>query len=152
MAPQLAASLMSDKFALSGDILRYSLPFVPLLFALQIDFAILSGLGRARERIRAIIIGTAVNIVLVLGALHLFPAFGLRPSGGVALSVGISWCVLVYATNRLLREYTGHIDTRKLATSLLMTVGLSACLFWLMGLLPWSNWSRPEEILALAVL
>jgi O-antigen/teichoic acid export membrane protein len=52
------------KFTLSGTILAYSAPFLVMNFLLQINFAVLAGTGRVKDRARILGLCLGINILL----------------------------------------------------------------------------------------
>lgn len=63
-------------------------------FLLQINFQILAGIGKIRERLRILLIGLAVNVPLNL---LFIPVFG---AAGSALAVGMSWIPLWHLSHK----------------------------------------------------
>ena len=68
----LGAFLFGEKFRISGEILMYSTPFLIFNFLLQINFQILGGTGRVKERLKIMLVGLIVNLIMNL---TLIPAF-----------------------------------------------------------------------------
>lgn len=59
-----AIAFFGEKFTESGNILAWSAPFLIFNFLLQINFQILAGMGRIRERLNILLVGLAFNIPL----------------------------------------------------------------------------------------
>lgn len=94
-----AVALFGEKFAESGRILAWSAPFLAFNFLLQINFQILAGTGKVRERLKILLLGLAVNVPLNL---LLIPVFG--PEGS-ALAVGLSWIPVWYLSERRCSDF-----------------------------------------------
>lgn len=61
-----AVAFFGTKFAESGRILSWSAPFLVFNFLLQINFQIMAGTGRIKERLRILLVGLAFNVPLNL--------------------------------------------------------------------------------------
>jgi O-antigen/teichoic acid export membrane protein len=61
---ELSILLFSEKFLISGTILQFSAFFLLFNFLAQINFQILAGTGRIRERAKIFLIILPINIIL----------------------------------------------------------------------------------------
>ncbi len=117
-----AIAFFGTKFAESGRILSWSAPFLIFNFLLQINFQIMAGTGKIRERLRILLIGLACNVPLNL---VLIPIIG---AAGSALAVGLSWIPLWYLSSRKCEQYAIEFDwahfLKNVAVIAPMAVGL----------------------------
>ncbi len=70
--PIIAYILFWQKYIFSWEILRYSILFLIFNFFLQINFNILAGIGRVKERLKIIIIAIIINFITNLIFIKLF--------------------------------------------------------------------------------
>lgn len=113
--PAFASILFGEKFLMSGVILQYSAFFIVLNFLLQINFQILAGVGRIKERVKILLVGLAFNIPLNLILIHFYGVVGS------ALAVGLSWIPIWYLSDRATRAYSGAFDFRFFLKNLALT-------------------------------
>lgn len=102
--PEMASVFFGEKFRTSGEIIRYSSLFMVFNFLLQINFQILAGIGRIRERVKILAIGLVFNVILNLALIRTMGVYGS------ALAVGIAWIPIWYLANRATREFAGKFD------------------------------------------
>lgn len=102
--PAFASILFGEKFLTSGIILQYSAFFIVLNFLLQINFQILAGVGRIHERVKILLVGLVVNVILNLILIHYYGVYGS------ALAVGLSWIPIWYLSDRTTRMYSSGFD------------------------------------------
>lgn len=121
--PAIANILFGEKFMMSGVILQYSAFFIVLNFLLQINFQILAGVGRIHERVKILLVGLTVNIILNLILIHLYGVVGS------ALAVGLSWIPIWYLSDRTTRMYSNGFDFAFFMKNLLLTT--------IIGVLSW---------------
>lgn len=129
----LAVAFFGEKFRRSGELLAYSAPFLIFNLLLQINFQILAGTGRVRERLKIVAIGLAINVPLNL---LFIPRFGIE---GSALAVGLSWIPMWYLSDRsahksLSPEGGDGFDWKFFGKNLLFMSLLSLVFFWLRNL------------------
>lgn len=90
----------------SWDILKYSAPFLFFNFLIQLNFQILAGVGRIRERAKilgvTLIFNVILNLIFILW-FHWWPQ-------GSALAVWLSWIPMWYMSAHSVREFTHTID------------------------------------------
>lgn len=120
------------KFEESGRILAWSAPFLVFNFLLQINFQIMAGTGKIKERLRILLVGLAFNVPLNV---LLIPAFG---AAGSALAVGLSWIPIWYLSSRHCDVYANRFDWGHFAKNLAILVPVSVSTFLLRN-----SWSPP---------
>lgn len=101
-----AIAFFGEKFEESGRILAWSVPFLIFNFLVQINFQILGGLGKIKERLKILAIGLAFNVPLNL---VLIPVLG---ASGSALAVGLSWIPIWYLSEKKCSEFGSGFDWR----------------------------------------
>lgn len=151
VGPELASIFFGEKFAISGTIMQWSIPFIMWNFWIQIDFHILAGIGRAKDRTIALLVGLSINLILVTLAILVFPMFGLRPSEGAALGVAVSWIPLSFAASYLLRSYRSPLPLRRLIGVTMATVVIAAIIVLVKRTLYIDLSDRGELFIVLAV-
>lgn len=102
--PAIANVLFGLKFTMSGIILQYSAFFLVYNFLLQINFQILAGVGRIKERVKILGVGLIFNVVLNIVLIHFYGVVGS------ALAVGLSWIPIWYLSDRSTRMYSNEFD------------------------------------------
>ncbi len=70
----LGTYFFGEKFARSGHILLFSAPFIVFNFLLQLNFVILGATGKIKERLRIVLIGIGVNLLLNIIFIYLYGA------------------------------------------------------------------------------
>ncbi len=122
-----AVALFWEQFHESGRILIYSTPFLIFNFLLQINFQILAGTGRIRDRAKILLITIPINLILNLIAiliLHMWSRWS-------ALAVWLSWIPLWWMSYRAIKTYiTWKIDWKSIIYNLLWSIAvLSSSIF-----------------------
>ena len=102
----LSTLLFGQKFAVSGEVLLYSVPFLVFNFLLQTNFQLLSATGRIRRRAKILFYGLIVNVSLICLSLFVL-RLGLD---GVSASVGIAWILIWYLSERETREIEAKFE------------------------------------------
>ena len=97
--PELARFFFTNKFVESGNVLAWSAPFLVFNFLIQINFQILGGLGKIKERMKILLVGLGFNVVLNFAFIKLFGVYGS------ALAVGVSWIPIWFLSNRATKEF-----------------------------------------------
>ncbi|MCK9272076.1 oligosaccharide flippase family protein [Candidatus Gracilibacteria bacterium] len=117
---QIAFILFGNKFIFSGTILKYSIFFMIFNFLLQINFQILAGIGRIKDRVKILGIGLIVfNIPLNLILIKLM---GVE---GSSLAVGLSWIPVFYLSNKALKTYHITFDYKFFIRNLIAIIFLN---------------------------
>ncbi len=94
----IVSVLFWNTFLLSGYILQFSSLFLVWNFLLQINFAILSGIGKVAIRFKIIVASIWINIILNY---FFIQAFGVA---GAALATGVWWAIIFFASNFFLKD------------------------------------------------
>jgi O-antigen/teichoic acid export membrane protein len=105
-------------------VLSWSAPFLVFNFLLQINFQILGGTGKVKERLKIITAGLACNVPLNL---LLIPMFGIS---GSALAVGLSWIPVWYLSNRAIGPSAIAFDWKFFGKNLFFMGTVSILSFW----------------------
>ena len=148
--PALAAFFFGEKFHESGLLMAWSGPFLAFNFLLQVNFMLLAGTGRAKNRMGILLWGMCLN----LSSLALFfvgiPPLGILPLGlpGAALSSGLGWVLIWFLSLRATREYPVPFDWPRLLLNCLIAACLVAASLRWVGLFPTSGWFGLALLLA----
>ncbi len=138
----LTVLFFGETYAISGEILKYSAPFLIFNLLNQINFQFLAGTGRAWSRTVSLSIALPINILLNIIFIKMYGV------AGSALAVGISWVPLYMLTWYFSREYQSLPDMKPILSNLIavaIAIGSTAILTQL--------WSPPIIVLLfLAVL
>lgn len=119
-----AVAFFGEKFVDSGHILSWSAPFMVFNFLLQINFQVLAGLGKIRERLRILLVGLAFNIPMNLVFIPLFGA------AGSALAVGLSWIPVWYLAERKCEKFRLDFDWKYFAKNVVFLTAVAGSLFF----------------------
>ncbi|MCH8519033.1 oligosaccharide flippase family protein [Candidatus Gracilibacteria bacterium] len=111
LAKPLSTLLFGDKFLMSGIILQFAVLMLVWNFLLRINQIILASTGRARERLRIVLISIVINIILNFIGISLFGV------AGAALATGISWIIVWYISEFMMPEYRVGFDIKYIATN-----------------------------------
>lgn len=134
---ELSILLFTEKFAISGTILKFSAFFLIFNLLAQINFQILSGTGRIKDRAKILLIILPINIILNVILIKVFHSL---PDGlavyGSALAVWITWIPLWYLTQRATREYQWSWDTWLLLKNIWL-VAITYCILIFIGKYSW---------------
>lgn len=126
----LSVLLFTEKFRESGAILKYSAFFLLFNFLIQINFQVLSGTGRIKDRAKILLVILPVNIILNIVFIKWFSTLpGYLAVYGSALAVGISWVPLWYMTHRYTREYHSDWPFMPVLKNIII-VGLCYLILW----------------------
>lgn len=96
--PEIATILFWQKFIYSGELLRYSAPFLIFYVLFNINFGFLAGMGKVKQRAKMIFIALVINIILNA----IFIQF--RWIIGVLSATMISWIILFYLSHKLVNH------------------------------------------------
>ena len=69
---EIAIVLFGTKFLYSGELLVYSWPFLIINVLYMINFGILAGLGKVKERVKVLWIALLVNVIINILLLYVF--------------------------------------------------------------------------------
>lgn len=137
-------------YEISGDILKFSAPFLFFNFLIQLNFQILAGIGRIRERAKilsiTLICNIALNLLFIL-VFHWWPH-------GSALAVGLSWIPMWYMSARSVREFTHTLDLWAIGNNMLASILTFTGTFFMLRYF-WNSlhalWVRYESILIILI-
>lgn len=135
--------LFWEKFLPSGDILQYSILFLCFNFLLHVNFSIMAGIGKVRERVYIVLIAIFCNIILNLIGIHYFWV------SGAALATGIGWLIIVILSEYYLwKDYRIWFEIKFIGKNILILTWLGFVLYmFIQPLLVW--FTRIESFLSL---
>ncbi|MDD4151161.1 MAG: oligosaccharide flippase family protein [Candidatus Gracilibacteria bacterium] len=114
--PIIAYILFGEKFLYSGVILQYSVFFLLFNFLLQINFNILGGTGRVKERVKIISIAIIANMITNYFLIKLIGV------AGASLATGIGWFIIYFLSERLLyKEYVIKYDFKFISKNIIFS-------------------------------
>lgn len=90
--PELASILFGTKFLYSGQLLVYAAPFLILNVLYIINFGILAGLGKVRQRVQVLLVALIANIIINFLLLYVF-------------KIGLPWAVIAMVIWRILLRW-----------------------------------------------
>jgi len=133
--PTIATVLYGQAFVYSGDLIRYAGVFVVLNILLVINFGVMAGMGKVKERVIVLWWALLVNVVWNLLFMLVF-GWGL-PGAIVATVAG--WSVMLVLTSRLVyKHYMFMIDWWFIIRNIFAIALLSIGLWYGQG---WFDWS-----------
>nr|MDD3719898.1 oligosaccharide flippase family protein [Candidatus Gracilibacteria bacterium] len=114
-AETIAFILFGEKFIMSGIILKYSVLFLIFNYLLQINFQIMSGIGKVKYKFDIMVIAIIVNIITNI--------FFIKWIGvaGASLATGIGWIIIWWLSEyRLGNEFKVKYDFKNFFKNLLV--------------------------------
>ncbi|MDQ7010103.1 MAG: oligosaccharide flippase family protein [Candidatus Gracilibacteria bacterium] len=112
-AETIAYILFGGDYIKSGIILQYSILFLTFNFLLQINFNILAGIGKVKERLKIILIALLFNFILniiLINGLEIINFEGIGVEGA-ALATGFGWLLIwILSEIKLGKKYFSHFD------------------------------------------
>jgi O-antigen/teichoic acid export membrane protein len=131
--PIIAYILFWTKFLYSWVILQYSIFFLVFNFLLQINFNILGGTGRVKERVKIILIAIIVNMITNYFLIKwIWVAWA-------SLATGFGWFVIYALSEKLIsKEYKISYDRNFIIKNIILCIVLWT-LTWIF-LIPYFNW------------
>ena len=141
----LAYTLFWEKFIESGNILQYSILLLIFNFLLQINFNILAGIWKVKERVKIIFIAVVFNFIMNIILINILWVYW------AALATGFGWLLIFILTELFLwKTYRIQLQYKNICKNIL--------LMWFSGLgfyhyiLPYfENISRLQSLLFLAL-
>lgn len=129
--------LFGKDFIPSGTILRYSSIFLVFNFLLQINFALLSGIGKVAIRLKIILFAIIVNTILN------FVFISQIGVSGAALATGVGWFI-IYAISEwsLVKTISSKLDRVFLWKNIFILFILSIGSSLIISKLPFDEISR----------
>ena len=122
--PEIATILFGVKFMYSWELLSYSAGFLIFYVLFGINFSLLAGMGKVKQRAKIIAIALLANIVLNFIFIH------LRWIVGVIAATIISWIMLFVMSYRLVNKQREIIwDRWYVIKNLLVIIVLSTIIF-----------------------
>lgn len=101
----IAYILFWPDYITSWKILQYSIPFLTFNFLLQINFNILAGIWKVKERLRIIVVAIIFNFI---ANILLIQSFGVY---GAALATSLGWILIwILSEFQLWHKYFSHFD------------------------------------------
>lgn len=148
--PVIAWVLYGPNFIYSWTLISYAGIFVVLNIIIVINFGILAGMGKVRERVKIIAIALAINIV---GNLILMLGFGWGLIGAIIATV-LWWLTMVILTTQLVRkEYVFTMDWMFIIRNSIIVLLLSGWLRYAQYLFDrWQDISRFVRVGYLMIL
>lgn len=121
----IAFSLFGEKFILSWEILKYSILFLLFNFLLQINFNIMAGVWKIKERLRIILIAICFNFIMNLILINSIWVYG------AALATWFGW-VLIWSLSEyyLGKQYFIRYDLVSLFKNTALLGGLWVFMFY----------------------
>lgn len=96
---ELAIIFFGEQFRESGNILKYSSPFLVFNLLIQINFQLLAWTGKIRDRAKILLAIIPINLILNLIFIRLYGV------SWAALAVGLSWIPLWYMSHRATKKH-----------------------------------------------
>jgi len=128
--PVISWVLYGEKFVYSGTLLSYAAGFVVFNILLAINFSLLAGMGKVKERVTVIAIAVCVNII---GNLLFMLVFGWWLVGAIIATI-IWWILMFVLTLRLIRtHYRFAFDRSFLVKNSVIILFLSLGLRYISG-------------------
>ncbi|MCH2188529.1 oligosaccharide flippase family protein, partial [Candidatus Gracilibacteria bacterium] len=95
----IAFILFGEKFIESGVILKYSILFLVFNFMLQINFNIMAGIGKIKDRVKIISIALVFNFIMNFILIQHIGVYG------AALATGMGWILIFVLSEIFLRKH-----------------------------------------------
>ncbi len=136
---QIAFILFGEKFLFSGHILQYSILFLVFNFFLQINFNLMAGIWKVKERVKILLIAIVFNAILNV----LF----IQWIGVVwaALATAFGWILIfVLSEVKLWKAYRVHFDLWSFLKNIIF-LGIGALGFYYFGIRFFENLNRWES-------
>ncbi len=128
--PEIASALFGIKFLHSWTLLIYSAPFLVFHVLFNINFGILAGLGKVRDRVKIVFGSLVVNIILNIITIY-FLKMGLI---GAVISWIVSWIMLWLRSFKLIHKNEKiHFDIKFFLGNAIVIIGLTAIFYLYKG-------------------
>lgn len=116
-AEPIALILFWNKFALSGAILQYSVLFVVFNMLMIINFNILAGIWKAKEKTKIILIAIIFNTISNYVLIQFLWIYG------AALATGFWWLIMWILGEKFLgKKYRSNIDWQQIKINLIFFI------------------------------
>ncbi len=120
LGPEVALVLFGKKFLFSGELLSYAAIFNVITVLLGFNFAVLAGMGKIKERVKIMLIGTTIHVILNS---ILMPIIGIY---WVVISMILSrWILFILSYLKIHKKIPIHIDRKPIIknTIILLIMG-----------------------------
>ncbi|PID87558.1 hypothetical protein CSB07_01155 [Candidatus Gracilibacteria bacterium] len=135
-AEKIAFILFGEKYLTSGIILKYSVLFLIFNFLLQINFNIMAGIGKLKERVKILGLAIIFNTILNMAFIKLFGV------AGAALATAFGWILIfVLSEISLGKKYRVNFDFKIIFKNIIF-LGVGGILFYYFGIGFFENLSR----------
>lgn len=123
--PTIAGVLYGPNFIYSGELIRYAGSFIVLNILIVVNFSVLAGMGKVKERVKIIAIALIVNVI---GNFIFMIGLGWGLIGAIVATI-LGWLIMVILTTQLIRKsYVFSIDwlfiIRNTIAILTLSIGL----------------------------
>ncbi|MBS9775351.1 polysaccharide biosynthesis C-terminal domain-containing protein [Candidatus Gracilibacteria bacterium] len=138
-AREIAFILFGERYLISGQILQFSILFLIFNFLLQINFNIMAGVGKVKERVKILLIAIAFNAIGNFVFIHWIGV------AGAALATAFGW-VLIFVLSEIFlgKEYKILLDFKNLFKNIVL-LGVGGFLFHFFGIPFFENLTRFES-------
>lgn len=133
--PVISSVLYGSKFTYSWILLSYAAWFIVFNILLAINFSLLAGMGKVKERVKILAIAVCINVV---GNILFMLGFGRWLPGAIAATI-IWWLLMFFLTRRVIQNhYKFFFDRWFLIKNTIVIVLLSFWLRYYSGKIDWS--------------
>lgn len=144
-AQVIAYTLFWEKFIESWNILQYSILLLIFNFLLQINFNILAGIWKVKERVKIIFIAIIFNIIMNIILINFLWVYW------AALATGLGWLLIFILSEFFLwKTYRIKLQLKNIFKNILL-MWLSGIWFYYYILPYFENISRIESLIFLAL-
>ncbi len=151
--PEIMTIFFGQKFLPAGELLRYSWPFLIINVLFMINFKIMAGTGKVRQRTGVLAIGLLVTVVAMITFINFF---GLWLIGAV-LGTILGWIVLRALSFRIIHKFQNISFNRwflikNIATIAVICIGIRSIKEQYFVLEDVSRWSNLVALIVIALL
>lgn len=100
LGPEITTVLFGQKFLMSGELLKYSSPFLIIHILFTINFWILAGTGKVKQRITILAIGLLITIWSIMTFISVLK----RGLSGAVIGTVMGWIVLWILSFRVINK------------------------------------------------
>ena len=146
--PVISWVLYGEKFVYSWTLLSYAAGFVVFNILLAINFSLLAGMGKVKERVKILAVAVCVNIA---GNLLFMLVFGWWLIGAIVATI-LGWILMFILTLRIIRkQYKFFFDRSFFIKNTVIIILLSLGLWYISGQVNWNieiSWTTRVVYLA----
>ncbi|EKD24790.1 MAG: polysaccharide biosynthesis protein CapF [uncultured bacterium (gcode 4)] len=125
--PVIATILFWSKFTYSGHLISYSAPFLVLHVLFSINYGILAGLGKVKDRVKILWRALWVNIILNILLILVFKMWLI----GAVIAMIAGWIILFLLSFRIINKHQKiDFDWRFLFNNLVIILWFSLLLYY----------------------